>query len=93
VPSSSESPFILGEVNILEIFVVVMGKSLEYALKVMPTKEAGRRNIIELGLGRACMVPMDGWEGCWSRKYSIYRVLVISWHGSKHMTLVIVLNG
>ena len=35
-----------------------MGKSLEYALKVMPTKEAGRRNIIELGLGRACKVPM-----------------------------------
>ena len=26
-----------------------MGKSLEYALKVMPTKEAGRRNVIELG--------------------------------------------
>jgi hypothetical protein len=70
-----------------------MGKSLEYALKVMPTKEAGRRNIIELGLWRACMVPMDGGEGYWSQKCSIYRVLLISWCGSEHMTLVIVLNG
>ena len=47
-----------------------MGKSLEYALKVMPKKEAGRRNIIELELGRACMVPMDGGVGCWSPKSS-----------------------
>ena len=70
-----------------------MGKSLDYALKVMPTKEAGRRNIIELGLGRACMVPMDGGVGCWSPKSSMYRVLLISWCGSEYMTLVIVLNG
>ena len=40
-----------------------MGKSFEYALKVMPTKEARRRKI-ELGLGRACTVPMDGGKGC-----------------------------
>ena len=70
-----------------------MSKSLEYALKVMPTEEAGRRNIIELGLGRACMMPMDGGVGCWSPKSSEYRVLHISWFNSEHMTLVIVLNG
>ena len=59
-----------------------MGKSLDYALKVMPTKEARRRKIIELGLGRACMAPMDGGEGCWSLNSSIYCVLLISWCGS-----------
>jgi hypothetical protein len=42
-----------------------MGKSLEYALKIMPTKEAGRRKIIELGPGRNCRVPMDGGVNCW----------------------------
>ena len=70
-----------------------MGKSLEYALKVMPTKEARRRNILVLGLGRACKVPMDGGVGCWSPNCSEYRVLLISWCDSEHMTLVIVLNG
>ena len=70
-----------------------MGKSLEYALKVMPTKEAGRRKIIKSWLGRACMAPMDGGVGYWSRESSDYRVLHISWFDSEHMTLVIVLNG
>ena len=70
-----------------------MSKSFEYALKVMPTKEAGRRNIIKLGLRRACMVPMGGREGCWARISSINRGLPISWFDSKDMTLVIVLNG
>ena len=70
-----------------------MSKSLEYALKVMPTKEAGRRNIIELRLGRACTVPMGGGLGCWARIPSINRGLQISWFDSKYMTLVIVLNG
>ena len=52
-----------------------MGKSFEYALKGMPTKEAGRRKIIKLWLGRACMAPMDGGVGYWSRESSVYSIL------------------
>jgi len=39
-----------------------MGKSLEYALKVMPTKEARRRKIIELGLGRGRLLVSETFQ-------------------------------
>ena len=70
-----------------------MGKSLEYALKIMSTKETRRRNIIVLGPGRDCTEPMDGGVGCWSPRSSDYCVLHVRWFNSEHMTLVIVLNS